>query len=66
LRANNVINDGLISAQGGLGYGGLSNIGPVGGYGRVRIDQEDLSGTGASLPRPEHDGRPWYVPVDAP
>ena len=26
-----VINDGLISAQGGLGYGGVSNIGPVGG-----------------------------------
>ena len=66
LRANNFLNDGLISAQGGIGIGGLSNIGPVGGYGRVRIDQEDPTGTGLELPRSGLDGGSWYVSADNP
>jgi len=48
----------------GCGDGGQSNINPVGGYGRIRLDKDTQTGT--VLPRSPFEGGPWYVPVDAP
>jgi hypothetical protein len=67
LQAGRIANDGLVSAQGGTGVGGgQSNINPVGGYGRIRLDKDTQTGTGAVLPRSSGSSGPWYVPVDAP
>lgn len=64
LQAGSITNDGLISAQGGVGFGGgQSNINPGGGYGRIRVDTSSQAGSGFFLPPFPHEGAAWYTPA---
>ena len=67
LQAPDVANDGQIAADGGAGgTGWQSNVGGVGGEGRIRIDKVNQTGPGTTAPPAGFDGGLWYEPAPAP